>query len=855
MPLEKGKLIVYSARDNDAEDIEFMFNPQEVSFTRNVGWHSDRGNRGTTLLPKIRFGGLDPYEFTLQNLLFDTYEEKTSVMDDYIENIKQGVTARGNSHAQPPVYIFAWGEEYFHCVITSLTYRLTMFLEDGTPVRAVVDISLREVDPPKHTRGKPGGKAGSKAGGKAGSKPGGKAGSKPGSTATGKPGSTATGKHGGLIMKNQDPSLYLSKPILTLNGVPMPDDLVKDVLQIVVEESLHMPSMFMLVVQNVYMAATEDLKEWQNEDYFNIGDRISIGFASSTTEDMEFRESIQENSIINGEITGLEVNFTNTSEAHIVVRGYDASHRLHRGRHNRSFENKTESDIAKSIATECGITPGEIENSGKPRDYVFQENQTNMEFLRERAARIGFELFVQNDTLFFRKPTSKTPLQLEWLVDINSFSVRVSSAEQVKAVEVHSWDYSQKKLINETANTEQLVTDTGNGKGSSTTAAFKQVKDPTLYVVDQPVENAPEAQQMAQALCNELGGEFVWADAKAEGNPQIRPGRVVELQGMGKRYSGNYYVTETRHVYSSRVYKTDFTIRGLREGNLLSTLAPKPRLQPGQTLLVGIVTDNNDPEGWGRVKVKLPTLSEKDNSNWARVVGLGAGKDRGFYCLPEVDDEVLVGFEHGDIHRPYIIGGVWNGRDKTVETVKNTIKRNKVRLRTIKTRTGHMMQFVEEDHLSSKAGIEIKTKGRHRVHLCDNRLNKGIELKTSGRHHIQLNDSPQKSIEIQTARRQYLTLNDLTRTATLQSTNIIMTALGGAATVTAGGAATVNAGGAALIKAGGAATLDAGGVASVKAGASVNISAVGNINLVAPTITLTGIVNVLGTLFVNGRPV
>lgn len=154
MPLVKAKLIVYSAPDSDARDIEFMFNPQEISFSRTVGWSSDRGNRGTTLLPKVNFAGLDPYEFTLQNLLFDTYEKKTSVMNKYINNIKQGVTARAKTHARPPVYVFTWGERYFHCVITSLTYRLTMFLENGTPVRAFVDIALREVDPQNLVGGK-----------------------------------------------------------------------------------------------------------------------------------------------------------------------------------------------------------------------------------------------------------------------------------------------------------------------------------------------------------------------------------------------------------------------------------------------------------------------------------------------------------------------------------------------------------------------------------------------------------------------------------------------------------------------------------------------------------------------------
>ncbi|MHC5833487.1 MAG: VgrG-related protein, partial [Nostoc sp.] len=73
-----------------------------------------------------------------------------------------------------------------------------------------------------------------------------------------------------------------------------------------------------------------------------------------------------------------------------------------------------------------------------------------------------------------------------------------------------------------------------------------------MTVVDKPVFSAKEAEVMAQALCDELGGEFVYADAKAEGNPYIRPGRFVNLEKMGDRFSGKYYITETRHFYSQR---------------------------------------------------------------------------------------------------------------------------------------------------------------------------------------------------------------------------------------------------------------------------------------------------------------
>ncbi|NET40026.1 MAG: hypothetical protein F6K19_50095 [Cyanothece sp. SIO1E1] len=227
-----------------------------------------------------------------------------------------------------------------------------------------------------------------------------------------------------------------------------------------------------------------------------------------------------------------------------------------------------------------------------------------------------------------------------------------------------------------------------------------------------------EADEMAQALYNELSGQYVYADAKGEGNPNIRSGRVVELKDMGP-HSGKYYVTETRHVYSDRIYTTEFSVRGLRCGDLLSVLSPKTWPQPGQTALVGIVTDNEDPDGLGRVKVKFPTLTEDHNSNWARVVSMGAGPARGFDCLPEIDDEVLVTFEHGDIHRPYILGGVWNGEDSPPNNVDNNVQDSKVRLRTIQTHVGHKIQLIEADQGGSKAGILIQTTGGHQVYLDD----------------------------------------------------------------------------------------------------------------------------------------
>lgn len=110
-------------------------------------------------------------------------------------------------------------------------------------------------------------------------------------------------------------------------------------------------------------------------------------------------------------------------------------------------------------------------------------------------------------------------------------------------------------------------------------------------------------------------------------------------------------------------------------------------------VVVGIVTNNKDPDGLGRVKVKIPVLSGDDESHWARVVTFMGGKERGAFFLPEVDDEVLVTFEHSDLSSPYVIGALWNGVDKPPET--NGDGKNNVRL--IKSRSGHMIRLDDTD--------------------------------------------------------------------------------------------------------------------------------------------------------------
>jgi uncharacterized protein involved in type VI secretion and phage assembly len=163
-------------------------------------------------------------------------------------------------------------------------------------------------------------------------------------------------------------------------------------------------------------------------------------------------------------------------------------------------------------------------------------------------------------------------------------------------------------------------------------------------------------------------------------------------------------------------------------------------------VVIGIVTNNNDPQGMGRVRVRFPWRGDDDESYWARVATLMAGNDRGTFFLPEVDDEVLVAFDHGDINHPYVIGALWNG----VDTPPETNAEGKNNIRTIKSRSGHEIIF-DDNHEQKSEKLEIHTNAGHTILLDDSAGAERIEIKDKTNNNKITIDSVQNSITIESA--------------------------------------------------------------------------------------------------------
>lgn len=151
MPLAKAQLV---PKDAGAKLIEFMFNPSELSFTKAVETSENKAARTQdTGQPKVGFSNTSSYTVTINKILFDTYETGENVVDKYIELFRKAVQfPEGGDKQRTPLYMFSWGNNIYlrYCFVEKLSYKLTMFLPDGTPVRAVIDsLTLKEADEPK----------------------------------------------------------------------------------------------------------------------------------------------------------------------------------------------------------------------------------------------------------------------------------------------------------------------------------------------------------------------------------------------------------------------------------------------------------------------------------------------------------------------------------------------------------------------------------------------------------------------------------------------------------------------------------------------------------------------------------
>jgi uncharacterized protein involved in type VI secretion and phage assembly len=344
----------------------------------------------------------------------------------------------------------------------------------------------------------------------------------------------------------------------------------------------------------------------------------------------------------------------------MIVRAYDRSHRMMRSRKLRAFNKQSIGDIVTQLCQDHGISASLHGSTGSALEYVIQHNESDWDFMWRLLDRIGFEFVLDDKSATIAKPgATGDTVELRFPDDIPSFRPRVTAVQQASSVTVHGFDHAAKQKMTGESTSPDQVTRAGIDR-DSIEGKFGETK---IEIVGQSFRDQSELNAMAQSQLDQLANAYVAAVGETEGNPAIKAGVKLNISGVGKNFSGTYRAARVEHTISSGgAYTTKF-FNSAGEHTLIAQSGGGAGGAHIDSLIVGIVTNNKDPDGMGRVKVKLPAVDEQE-SFWAPVAVPAAGPERGLSMLPVPNEQVIVGFENGDPSYPYVLGSVFNGRDQ-----------------------------------------------------------------------------------------------------------------------------------------------------------------------------------------------
>lgn len=496
-----------------------------------------------------------------------------------------------------------------------------------------------------------------------------------------------------------------TRPEILVDGVQLRDDVLGLIERVLIDCSVHLADM-------VEVCFRDTARDAISRAGIRIGSTLTVS-ATRAGDGTQTR-------LVQAEVTALESEFDEFG-TRAVARGYDHAHRLSRGRRTHSYNDVTDADVVRAVASRARLKVGEVATGGPVHEHVAQLNSTDWEFLLARGRETGHEVAVLDGALHWRRPARSDdapaaasdldPREARQLVlgtNLLRFRPRVTAAAQVGEVEVRGWDPQRKQpVIGRAAAATTSATIGLDPAGLARTFAA-----PPHVAVDRPLSTQAAADTAASALAETLASAHAEASGVALGDPRIVPGSAVAVTGAGTPFDGTYAVTAVRHRIDEGGYRTEFTVSGRAERSLLGLASGGATNglhsaggPPIYGVVVGQVTDVNDPDQLGRVKLTFPWLSDDYESWWARVAQLGAGPRRGAVWLPEVGDEVLVAFEHGDSRRPYVVGQLYNGVDTPelgdglVDGASGAVKR-----RGFVSKLGHRLVFLDDD---SKSGVAL----------------------------------------------------------------------------------------------------------------------------------------------------
>jgi uncharacterized protein involved in type VI secretion and phage assembly len=445
-------------------------------------------------------------------------------------------------------------------------------------------------------------------------------------------------------------------PTILLDGEELTSELFSSLVQVRVEQSIHVPSRAELqVVDPEY-----DLFD---SGRFGLGKVLEVKLPTATN---------AVRSVFSGPVVevGIDHDEERDDAPYVVVVAQDAGALLWHTRMFQAFLDHTPSEIVSAIAGRHGLSAEVALPSGADAlDPYLLQASSDREALDQLAAACGCEWYAMAGTLHFRpRPRLEDGVRLSYGEDLFRFSAGFAGLGLPRDVTVRGWNMETQDTWVESWATRYDAAALGSN-ASFVSEQFDRAMSglaDSLPRHDVTVRDGAEAQRVAKATVAGLLGAAVTSRGLAFGNADLVAGGFVTINAVGDNLEGTYYLTEVTHEFGSG-------------GQLLTRFATTPappavptavslaeRSGPPITsdwaagLVLGKVSNLNDPDGSGRVKVAFPALGPEVESEWARVVSVGAGDGHGFDNRPELNEEVVVGFERGDPRFPFVFGGLWS---------------------------------------------------------------------------------------------------------------------------------------------------------------------------------------------------
>jgi Rhs element Vgr protein len=461
-----------------------------------------------------------------------------------------------------------------------------------------------------------------------------------------------------------------------------------------------------------------------NGDQFIPGNEVEI--SAGTIDDQV--------SIFNGIITKQSISIRANRSSQLVVECKHKAVKATITRRSNCYHDMTDDAAISDALKASGLSAGDLdlETTDVTHPGMVQYNCTDWDFAVSRAEMTGKMILTNEDKIVMKTPefSAAAALSLLYGATIIELDAEMDSRTQYKAVKAKTWDMAAQALV-EADGSEPSLPEWGNIDGPTLGDVGAQEE----FIIQHGGALAPDEMKMwadAQLLKSRLAR--IRGRVKFEGISTINPGDMLELHGLGDRFNGNAFVSGVRHDYNgSEGWKTQAQFGDTPEWFVEQpgVMAPAAAgLLPGAIgLHTAVVTDNEDPDGEFRVRVKIPFINADDDGVWARMALADAGNERGMFFRPEVNDEVLIGFLYDDPRQPVILGMLHSSALASPLSPSNDNHQ-----KGYTSREKLIMLFDDE-----KKEVTIETPGGNKVTISDDK--KGISLEDQNGNKIEMNDS------------------------------------------------------------------------------------------------------------------